>query len=290
MSVQALPMNGVTAEKEPFKWGKFFSFENKWIAPMFITSILIVGNLSFGMLESYKKTGIAIVASLITELILSKIYFGKWPILASAYISGISVGILVRSPAVWPYFVCAVVSIMSKFVLRVNNRHIWNPSNFGIAVLVFLAPETVATLSIQWGNNIYPMLVIWALGCIIIYRLKRFHITATYVLSFLAFSLVRSLITGHAFWAEVAPITGPMYQLYIFFMITDPKTTVSTRRGQMIVVFLVAVAEMILRLNQVVHAPYYALFLVGPTALLAEMWWKSRQATTPELAAQQRGA
>src|ERR1700753_3320408 len=118
MSGQAMPlMNGTAA---PFNWGKFFSFENKWIAPMFITTILIVGNLSFGMLESYKKTGIAIVASLVAELILSKVYFGKWPILASAYISGISVGILVRSPAVWPYFVCAVVSIMSKYVLRVN--------------------------------------------------------------------------------------------------------------------------------------------------------------------------
>ena len=162
MSGQAMPMTNGTAA--PFNWGKFFSLDNKWIAPMFITTILVVGNLSFGMLESYKKTGIAIVASLITELILSKIYFGKWPILASAYISGISVGILVRSPAVWPYFVCAVVSIMSKYVLRVNNRHIWNPSNFGIAVLVFLAPETVATLSIQWGNYLLPMIVIWVFG------------------------------------------------------------------------------------------------------------------------------
>ena len=42
MSGQALPMNGAAA---PFNWGKFFSLDNKWIAPMFITSILVVGNL-----------------------------------------------------------------------------------------------------------------------------------------------------------------------------------------------------------------------------------------------------
>jgi hypothetical protein len=58
----------------------------------------------------------------------------------------------------------------------------------------------------------------------------------------------------------------------------------------MIVAFLVALAEMILRLNQVVHAPYYALFLVGPGALLFEMWWRSRQASTADLSAQQHGA
>jgi len=276
MSGQAVAMNGVTAEKAPFNWGKFFSLDNKWIAPLFITSILVVGNLSFGMLESYKKTGIAIVASLMTELILSKIYFGKWPILASAYISGISVGILVRSPAVWPYFVCAVVSIMSKYVLRVNNRHIWNPSNFGIAVLVFLAPETVATLSIQWGNYLLPMIVIWCLGSVIIARLHRFHITGTYVACFIALAFVRSWITGSPWQSEVAPLTGPMYQLFIFFMITDPKTTVKSRKWQAIVVAIVALVEMILRLDQVVYAPFYALFMVGPTALLIEYWLESR--------------
>ena len=277
MSGQALPMNGTAA---PFNWGKFFSLDNKWIAPLFITSILVVGNLSFGMLESYKKTGIAIVASLLTELILSKIYFGKWPILASAYISGISVGILVRSPAVWPYFVCAVVSIMSKYVLRVNNRHIWNPSNFGIAVLVFLAPETVATLSIQWGNYLLPMIVIWCLGSVIIARLHRFHITGTYVACFIALAFVRSWITGSPWQSEVAPLTGPMYQLFIFFMITDPKTTVKSRKWQAIVVAIVALVEMILRLDQVVYAPFYALFMVGPTALLIEYWFESRKSVS----------
>ena len=275
MSGQAMPMtNGAAA---PFNWGKFFSLENKYIAPMFITMILVVGNLSFGMLESYRKTGVAIVAALVTELILSKIYFGKWPILASAYISGISVGILVRSPAVWPYFVCAVVSIMSKYVLRVNNRHIWNPSNFGIAVLVFLAPETVATLSIQWGNYLLPMVVIWVLGSVIITRVHRFNITGTYVVCFIAFAFVRSFITGSPWQSEIAPLTGPMYQLFIFFMITDPKTTVKSRKWQCIVVAIVAFVEMLLRLDQVVYAPFYALFLVGPAALLVEHWFESRK-------------
>lgn len=277
MSGQAVTMNGAASGgMAPVGLGKFFSLENKWIAPIFITTILVVGNLSFGMLESYWKTGIAIVASLATELILSKIYFGKWPILASAYISGISVGILVRSPAVWPYFVCAVVSIMSKYVLRVNNRHIWNPSNFGISVLVFLAPETVATLSIQWGNYLLPMIVIWILGSVIIARLKRFHITGTYVTCFILLAFVRSWITGSPWQSEVAPLTGPMYQLFIFFMITDPKTTVKSKKWQCIVVAIVALAEMILRLDQVVYAPFYALFLVGPAALLVEYWFESR--------------
>lgn len=261
------------------QWKRFFSMENRYLSPMFITLILLVGHLSFGILESYQKTVLAIAASIATELILSRLFFGKWPNLASAYITGISVGILIRSPAFWPYAVCSIVSITSKYVLRVKGRHIWNPSNFGISVMLFLAAETVGALSIQWGNYLLPMVVIWVLGSVIIWRLRRFHISGIYVASFLVFAMLRSYLTGSPWQAEVAPITGPMYQLFIFFMITDPKTTVRSKAGQCITVFCVALVEMILRLNQVVYAPFYALFFVGPTAMLIEIWLESRRST-----------
>lgn len=251
--------------------------DNRYIPPLFITCILLVAHFSYGILESYEKTAVAILAAIITELVLGRIFFGKWLNLASAYISGISVGILIRSPALWPFALCSIISIKSKYVLRVKGRHLWNPSNFGICVLLFLAPETVAALTIQWGNFIWPMLVIWVLGSIIIWRAKRFHISATYVLSFFAFAFLRSWITGDSWQSEVAPITGPMYQLFVFFMVTDPKTTVRSKFWQCIVVFFVAFVEMLLRLNQEIYAPLYALFIVGPTAMLIDIWLESRQ-------------
>lgn len=265
---------------------KKFRFDNRYVAPLFITCILVVGHFSYGILESYERTALAIVAAIVTELVLGRIFYGKWINLASAYITGISVGILIRSPALWPYGLCSVLSIMSKYVLRVKNRHLWNPSNFGICVMLFLAPETVAALTIQWGNYKWPLIVIWILGSIIIYRAKRFHICLTYVISFFAFAFLRSWITGDAWQAEIAPITGPMYQLFIFFMITDPKTTVRSKTWQCVVAFGVALAEMLLRLNQVVYAPLYALFLVGPAAMLIEIWIESRrtvQANSPQI-------
>lgn len=260
--------------------GSKLRLNNRYLPPLFISFILLVGHLFYGILESYEKTGLAIIAALIAELVLGRIFFGKWLNLASAYISGISVGILVRSPALWPFALGSTLSIMSKYVLRVKERHLWNPSNFGICVLLFLAPETVAALTIQWGNFMPPLLVIWTLGSVIIWRAKRIHISVTYVLSFLAFAFLRSWITGDPWHSEVAAITGPMYQLFVFFMITDPKTTVKSKKWQCIVVFLVAFVEMLLRLNQVIYAPLYALFIVGPTAMLIEMWLESRKDRT----------
>ena len=266
------------ASKPAFRgWTPSSSSLNPYVPPAFITLILVIGHLSFGILESYQKTMLAIVTSIICELVLGRLLLKRWPNLASAYITGISVGILLRAPGYWPYIVCALLSITSKYVLRVNGRHIFNPSNFGICAMLFLASDAVATLSIQWGNNLAAMAVIWVLGSLIIWKARRFHICATYVASFLLFSLLRAWITGDPWLSEVSPITGPEYQLFIFFMITDPKTTVKSKLGQCVVAFSVAVIEMFFRLDQSIYAPLYALFCTGPVALLIEMARNSRR-------------
>ncbi len=278
MSGYAIPL--APAAGTPNPWRRWFSFENRFVPPIFITLILVIGNVSFGILESWTRTALAITVAIGTELVLGKVMLGKWPNVASAYISGISIGILLRSPAVWPYVLAALIAISSKYVVRYRNRHLFNPSNFAICVVLFLAADTVASLSIQWGNNLAAMAAIWALGSAIVYRLRRFHICAAYVAAFTGFAVLRHFLTGDPLLSELSPITGPEYQLFIFFMITDPKTTLRSRRGQCLVVVAVAAVECVLRLHSSIYAPLYALFLVGPPALLVSTWWNARQAKT----------
>ena len=256
---------------------RVFTIENRFLPPILITCILLAAHISFGVLESYQRTALAIASAIATELLMGRLTYGRWPHPASAYITGISVGILTRSPFYWPYALISFISIASKYVLRLNGRHLWNPSNFGMSAVLLLVPATVSLLSIQWGNTLWPMVVIWVLGTAIVWRVGRLHISATYVASFLVFSLARSVVSGTPWLATVAPITGPMYQLFIFFMVTDPKTTVRSTSGQCVVVFLVALVEAVLRLAEVVYAPFYALSLVGPAALLFESWTSNPQ-------------
>lgn len=250
-------------------------FDRRLTSPLLITLILIGAHWSFGMLRGYEAVALAVASTVATELALRRLLTGQSPQLVSAYISGISISILVRSPMLWPYALGAVLSVMSKYVLRAKGRHIWNPTNFGICALLFLAPFAVAPLSVQWGNNLWPMLVIWGVGLIAVGQAKRAHITVAYVAAFFVFALVRSQITGSSYAAEVAPITGPMYQLFALFMITDPKTTVSSTWGAVAVAVVIAFVEMLFRLAEVIYAPFYALFFVGPVALLIELKWRA---------------
>lgn len=255
---------------------RFFRNENRYLPPLLSTAILVVGHLSYGLLESFSRTVLAVGVSIALELVLGRLVYGKFPNVGSAYMTGISVGILVRSPEYWPYALTSAISIMSKYVIRWRGRHLWNPSNFAICAMLLLAPEVVAALSIQWGNDVRPMIVIWIVGTWVVWRVRLFHLSMSYAASFVILAFVRSAITGHAFLAEVAPITGPMYQLFVFLMMTDPKTTVQPRWAQILVAVLVAVVEMVLRLGEVIYAPFYALTIVGPAAMAIEIWRTSR--------------
>ncbi|NHA03513.1 hypothetical protein G7092_06900 [Mucilaginibacter sp. HC2] len=266
---EKLPDNNVHASKKI----DYFPY----IPPLFITLILLVGQITFGILDSYINVIVSIATSIIAEVLLARLILGTRKNLASAYITGISVGILVRSNMVWPYVIAALLSILSKYVITYKGRHLWNPSNFGVSWLLFMAPLSVAGLGIQWGNNLLPMAVIWFLGLGIVYRAKKLHVTLTYVTCFVILAYIRSLITSDPFLAELAPLTGPMYQLFIFFMITDPGTSVSGKKAQIVVVIIVAIVEFILRLESFIYAPFYALFLVGPIARFIDLKQKKSQ-------------
>lgn len=248
-----------------------------YTGPILISGILLGAHISFGILDSWTKLFTAIGASFATEAFLHKLVTGKWRNMTSAYISGISAGILVRSPLYWPFALCAMISIASKYVLRYKGRHLWNPTNFGVVALILLASDSAAILSIQWGSNMWAIAIIWLVGFFTLSKIKLFHVSFVYVLSFFFFAWIRTLMDGGPFMAEIAPITGPMYQLFVLFMITDPKTTVSTVKGRCIVAFLIGFVEFIFRLNEAVYAPFYALFVVGPIALVVEDWLNNRK-------------
>jgi hypothetical protein len=276
-------------------WWKVVKADPRFHAPILITYILAVGDANFGILDNlhsewlswltgdrlseYSPTFVAIVVSVLAELALGRFVYGKWPHLASAYISGISVGILVKSPELWPFVTCALITIVSKYALRVRGRHLWNPSNFGIAVLLWLGGERLSSLSVQSGNDFWPVLLIWALGGLILYKLRRLHIPLAFLAAFLPLVYVRHMVTGRPFLAELGPVTWPMFQLYIFFMITDPRTTTKARWSQCAVAVLVAVMDTVLRLGfSDVHSLYHALFIVAPITNLIEILWDGRRA------------
>lgn len=270
---------------------RFFTFKSPppYYSATLITVLLVLGEWRYDILGGYERMVAALATAVVAEAALSLWLRGTWPRLVSAYISGNSVLMLVKPAAtpLWPFAIAAFVSIASKYVLRYRGRHLWNPTNFGVTALLFLAPTQVTPLSHQWGNEPITLLLIYAIGLIVVARARVMHITLTYVAAFAAFALLRSGIDLDAWLVEMGPLTGPMYTLFIFFMVTDPRTIVSNRTGQYLVTIAVAAFEAVIRMGldrdvqwlaSMGAAPaLFALFIVGPPTL----WWELRKQPAP---------
>jgi Na+-translocating ferredoxin:NAD+ oxidoreductase RnfD subunit len=253
--------------------------------------VLVLGQLRYHMVGGYDRLALALLTCTATEALLSWFMRGKVVNLQSAYISGISLTLLTKPQggALWPFVLGGFLAISSKYVLRYRDNHLWNPTNFAIATLLLAAPDRVSVLSHQFGNDVVTNLVIWGFGLAIAARVGVLHITLTYIASFLVLNSLRATVLGLPMAPEIAPITGPMYQLFIFFMITDPRTVVRERKWQVVVAVLIAVVETLIRFasDQAWPLPtafnaapaFMALATVGPVAKWIDLR-RSRQRTT----------
>jgi enediyne biosynthesis protein E5 len=257
-------------------WERGSKIDPRYLIAFLITLVLVAAQLRYHMLGSYDRLLVALLVCTGTEALLSWFERGKIVNLLSAYISGISLTLLLKPQggALWPFALGGFIAISSKYVLRYRDNHLWNPTNFAVAALLLLAPDRVSVLSHQFGNDLTTNLVIWIFGLIIAARVGVLHITLTYVASFLLLNSVRATVLGQPVLPEIAPITGPMYQLFVFFMITDPRTIVRGKRRQILVAILIAVMETFIRFASDKGWPlptafnvapaFFALALVGP--------------------------
>jgi len=259
-------------------WEQSRRIDPRYLIAFLITLVLLAAQFRYHMFGGYERLVLALGVCLATEAVLSWFDRGKVVNLQSAYISGISLTLLTKpqGAALWPFALGGFLAISSKYVLRYRDNHLWNPTNFAITILLLTAPDRVSVLSHQFGNDIATNLVIWTFGLIIALRVGVLHITLAYLASFLILGALRATALGLPILPEIAPITGPMYQLFVFFMITDPRTVVKGRRKQIVVAVLIAIMEALIRYaadrgvalpTAFTAAPaFLALAMVGPVA------------------------
>jgi Na+-transporting NADH:ubiquinone oxidoreductase subunit NqrB len=205
----------------------------------------------------------------------------------SPMITGLSLGLLFRAdiPALWA--AAALLAVGSKFVLRVGGKHIFNPANFAISVLLLLLPDDVWVSPGQWGAALWLAFGLAAAGGLVVQRAARGDIALAFLLAYGAMLVTRCEVLGD-------PLTIPAHQLqsgalllFGCFMITDPRATPDHRAGRM--VFAIAVAALAYHLQfvaQIRPGLFLALFFVSPVVPLIDLvlpaarftWTRSKEA------------
>jgi Na+-translocating ferredoxin:NAD+ oxidoreductase RnfD subunit len=250
-------------------WQRTSTIDPRYLIAALITLVLVVAQLRYHMFGGYERLVLALGVCVATEALLSWFDRGRVVNLLSAYISGISLTLLIKPQggAMWPFVIGGFLAISSKYVLRYRDQHLWNPTNFAITALLLVAADRVSVLSHQFGNDASTNAVIWIFGLVIAARVGTIHITLTYLASFVLLNGLRAAALGQAMIPEIAPVTGPMYQLFVFFMITDPRTIVRGKRPQIVVAVIIALVETLIRLASDRGVPMPVAFNAAPAFL-----------------------
>jgi Na+-transporting NADH:ubiquinone oxidoreductase subunit NqrB len=182
----------------------------------------------------------------------------------SALITSLSLTLLLRTDTAALAALAALIAIGSKFLVRVQGKHVFNPANIAIVTLI-LSSDRAWISSGQWGSAALGAFALACLGFIVLTRARRADITIGFLASYAA------LLVGRALWLG-DPLAIPLHQLqngallvFAFFMISDPKTTPDTAPGRLLYAALVAsVAFTIQYIHYQPHGPILALVFTAP--------------------------
>lgn len=157
----------------------------------------------------------------------------------SALISALSMALLFRANTIAPILLATTIAIGSKFVIRVNGRHVFNPTNLGI-VLMLLVSDQVWVSPGQWGSTAFFGFLFVCLGAVVVRRAERSDVTWAFLATWIVLVVGRSLWLGEPWRIPMHRLESGALLLFAFFMISDPKTTPNHRVGRILFAALVA--------------------------------------------------
>jgi Na+-transporting NADH:ubiquinone oxidoreductase subunit NqrB len=230
--------------------------------------------LDFGI-RGYNAIAILVTAQCVQFVATRWAGLGRFDPL-SAVITSLSLTLLLRTDLVLLATLGAAIAISSKFLLRYNGKHIFNPANIALVALMFGSDQAWVS-SGQWGSAVLGTLALACLGLLVLTRAKRAETTLAFLLAYAA------LLLGRALWLG-DPLSIPLHQLqngalliFAFFMISDPKTTPNTATGRLIYGALVAsVAYTIQYVFYTPNGAIIALILSAPLVPLIDMAMRGR--------------
>ena len=267
-----------------------------------IISLQVIGQIGFHFRVSISQILVAILTCAVLEIgiAMRRQHVLMWP--ASAMLTGNGVAFVLRVPGTvhgdwwsmrgwWIFAGTAAFSLLSKYIFTFRGEHIFNPSNIGLVTCFLLLPVTKAEpLDFWWGPMslwlVVALCVILAGGFTILSRLSLLRVALTFWATF-AVGIAILAAAGHQMTARwhLGPIggfsfwwllvTSPEILVFLFFMITDPKT--APRGGKTRVWYAIAIGVVATLLIAPMRTEYWskvallsalAVVCIGKTALV----------------------
>jgi enediyne biosynthesis protein E5 len=240
----------------------------RWFQIAGQTAILLAGlgyfDFRIGLPQILAAIGASLTAQALGTLLVAGRYDWK-----SALITGLSLCLLLRANDVWPFVAAAFIGTGSKFALRRGGRHVFNPANIGIVLMIAFSGAAWTSTG-EWGSAPWFSLFIAALGGLVCWRASRLDAAIIYLGVFALLVVGRALYLGDPLSIPALRLSHGALILFAFFMISDPKTTPEDLRERALFVALAALIAYILQFHFFISdGIFYAPFLLALIRFIA---------------------
>lgn len=235
-----------------------------------LSVLLGYGLIALGFDQGGDRVVITIAAALATEWLGRRCVTGQRFDALSPLITSLSLSILLRTSSAEWMALAAVLAIGSKFVLRFDGKHIFNPANFAIAVLL-LCSDCAWISPAQWGSKTWAAFLFASLAGLVLSRARRADVAIAFLVAYVGILLARATWLGDPLTIPLKQMQSGALLLFAFFMISDPKTTPDRRTARIAYAVLVAgLAAWLQFWHYLPQGLMYALFFASPLVPLLD--------------------
>jgi Na+-transporting NADH:ubiquinone oxidoreductase subunit NqrB len=258
---------------------KNFIQDERHFQLLFLASFLI-SLLWFNEFETHYlyQIAITIVSCIGFQLLFTHFTNKNYSSWKSALITSFSLSIILKMEHLELAVLASFIAIGSKFILKYNGKHIFNPANIGIIATILITKNAWISPG-QWGSNIILLFVIGALGFLVIKKVKRIDIALAFILTYGGLLFLRNIYFLHwpiDFWQQ--QMTNGTLMLFTFFMITDPMTSPNHRIPRIVFSIIMAVIAFYLSTFKFFYsAPIWVLFFMSPLTMFFDHFFKERK-------------
>lgn len=193
--------------------------------------------------------------------------------LRSAAITALGLSLLLRAGSFTTMMLASSLAILSKHLFKYNNKHFFNPANFGIISVLILTPDAWVSPG-QWGDEWWYALLFFGTGGIILKQVGRWDTTAVFLSSYALLEAGRNIWLGWTWDIFLHRLMSGSLLLFALFMLTDPRSIPNAKVSRYIWAFCIAGLTFILR-NQyyLPTAIFWALFVLAPLTIVLDIVW-----------------
>lgn len=168
-------------------------------------------------------TALAVLSCLALESVILYFKNKALQLSESSVITGLIIGFVLSSDeAWWKFILAAALAVSSKYLIRFQNKHIFNPAAFGIFLV-----SVIFGASTEWKGT-YLWYILFTFGLYFAYKFRKIEIIIGYAAAFLALFGIQAVFQGGSF----GDIFGYLSYFYIFIMLIEPKTTPLKQEGK----------------------------------------------------------